>query len=177
VFGKSTHTGLYLHAKLEHHPSKEQSALKILIHWARTVCDVKSLEINHLKKTCRKNRYSSPEVYHVHNLKQEPQMHETKLGDIVMIPFHPTVSNKIIRLLAKQNIKTICIPAKKTIKMLRPVKDKLDLKFTGIYCVPCEYGMVCVGQTGRTVEVKCKEHMRHVGLGQGRRNSCGRTQI
>jgi hypothetical protein len=42
----------------------------------------------------------------------------------------------------------------------------LGLKVEGIYCVPCECGKVYVGQTGRTIEIRCKEHMRYIRLYQ-----------
>jgi hypothetical protein len=50
--------------------------------------------------------------------------------------------------------------------MLRPVKDKLGLKVTSMYCVPCEYGEVYIGQTGRSIKTGCKVHMRCICLGQ-----------
>jgi predicted GIY-YIG superfamily endonuclease len=50
--------------------------------------------------------------------------------------------------------------------MLRPIKDKLGLKVTGIYCVLCECGKVYVGQTGKTIETRCKKHMRYICLDQ-----------
>jgi hypothetical protein len=69
-----------------------------------------------------------------------------------MMPFQQAISNQFSRLFTKHNIKTIHIMVKKNSHVLRPVKDKLDLKATGIYCVPCECSKVCVGQTGRFIE-------------------------
>jgi hypothetical protein len=54
------------------------------------------------------------------------------------------VSNKISRLLARHNIKTVHIP-KKNIHILRMVKDDLGLKVPGVYWIPCECGKVYVG--------------------------------
>jgi hypothetical protein len=62
------------------------------------------------------------------------------------------ITNKISRLVAKYNIKTVHIPQKKNIHMLRPVKDDLGLKVPGVYRIPCECGK------------RCKEHIRHVRL-------------
>jgi hypothetical protein len=83
-----------------------------------------------------------------------------------MIPYQKAITNKISRLLAKYNIKTVHIPRKKNIHMLRPVKDDLGLKVPGMYRIPCECGKVYVGQTGRSIEARCKAHMRHVCLKQ-----------
>jgi hypothetical protein len=53
---------------------------------------------------------------------------------------------------------------KKNIHMLRLVKDDLGLKVPGVYWIPCECRKVYVGQTGRSIETRCKEHMRHICL-------------
>jgi hypothetical protein len=46
--------------------------------------------------------------------------------------------------------------------MLGYVKSKQGLKIPGICCILCDCGKVCVDQTDRTIETKCREHMRHV---------------
>jgi hypothetical protein len=46
------------------------------------------------------------------------------------------------------------------------MKGKFGLKVTDIYCVPYECSKVYVGQTSRTIETRCKEHMRYIHLGQ-----------
>jgi hypothetical protein len=46
------------------------------------------------------------------------------------------------------------------------MKDKLGLKVTEMYCAPCECCEAYIEQTARTVETRCKEHMKHIYLGQ-----------
>jgi hypothetical protein len=65
----------------------------------------------------------------------------------------------------------------KTIHMLRLMKDNLGLEVAGIYCVPCECGKVYVGQTGRSIETRCKEHIKIHMPGPVTEVCCGRTQI
>jgi hypothetical protein len=55
---------------------------------------------------------------------------------VATLPYQHCVTNKISRLLAKHNIMTIHIPARKSIHMLGSVKDKLGLKVPGIYHIP-----------------------------------------
>jgi predicted GIY-YIG superfamily endonuclease len=50
--------------------------------------------------------------------------------------------------------------------MLRSVKDDLGLNVPGVYRIPCECGKVYVGQTGRSIETRCKEHRRLTRLDQ-----------
>jgi hypothetical protein len=65
---------------------------------------------------------------------------------VALLPYQHSTSNKMSRLLAKHKIKTVHILAKKTINILRPVKDNLGLRTYGIYCIPCECGKVYVRQ-------------------------------
>jgi hypothetical protein len=58
------------------------------------------------------------------------------------------------------------IPQKKTIHMLRSVKDDLGLNVPGMYRIPCKCGKVYVGQTGRSIETRCKEHRGDICLDQ-----------
>jgi hypothetical protein len=61
--------------------------------------------------------------------------------------------------------------------MLRPVKDDLGLKVPGVYRIPCECGDVYVGQTGRSVEARCKEHMRHIHLEQPEKSAVAEHSV
>lgn len=79
---------------------------------------------------------------------------------------YQSVSNKIRRLLTKYCMRTIHIPMKKSIHMLRPVNNKLGLKVTGIYCIPGECSKVYVGQMGRIIGIWCEKYGRHKCQGQ-----------
>jgi hypothetical protein len=59
--------------------------------------------------------------------------------------------------------------------MLRPVKDDLSLKVPGVYRIPCECGEVYVGQTGRSMEARCKEH--HIRLEQPEKSAVAEHSI
>jgi hypothetical protein len=47
---------------------------------------------------------------------------------------------------------------------LPQVKDAIGLKTPGIYKIPCECGMVYIGQSGRSIHLRIKEHDRHIRL-------------
>jgi hypothetical protein len=89
---------------------------------------------------------------------------------VTRLPYQGAASHKVSRLLAKFNIQTAHIPAK-NIQLLRPAKDKLGLKTAGIYHIPCECGKVYVGQTGRTIKARLREHRRYVHLNQPERSA------
>jgi hypothetical protein len=48
--------------------------------------------------------------------------------------------------------------------LLHPVKDHLGLRTPGIYRIPCECGRVYIGQMGRSVDIRLKEHQWHIRL-------------
>jgi hypothetical protein len=66
----------------------------------------------------------------------------------------------------KYNIKSVAIPPGKIASYLPPVKDAIGLKTPGIYRIPCECGKVYIGQSGRSIHLRIKEHDRHIRLAQ-----------
>jgi hypothetical protein len=67
-------------------------------------------------------------------------------------------------MLTKYNIKSVAIPHRKITSYLPPVKDGIELKTPGVYVIPCECWTVCVGQSGRSIDLRIKEHERHIRL-------------
>ena len=47
-----------------------------------------------------------------------------------------------------------------------PTKDTPGLRTPGIYKIPCECGKVYIGQSGRSVQIRIKDHGRHIRLAQ-----------
>jgi hypothetical protein len=90
---------------------------------------------------------------------------------MTLLPYQQATSNRISRLLAKHNMKTVHMPARNTINTLRSVKDNLGLRTPGVYCIPCECGKVHIGQTDRNIGIRCEEHVRHLCLGQPERSA------
>jgi hypothetical protein len=56
------------------------------------------------------------------------------------------------------------LPHMKFSSFLHPVKERLGLRISGVYRIPCECGRVCIGQTGRSADTRLKEHQRHIRL-------------
>jgi hypothetical protein len=56
------------------------------------------------------------------------------------------------------------LPHKKLSSLLRPVKDHPGLRTPGVYRIPCECGKVYIGQMGRSMDIRIKEHQRHLRL-------------
>jgi hypothetical protein len=60
----------------------------------------------------------------------------------------------------------VSIPPKKISNYLPPVKETLGLRVPGVYSIPSECGKVYIGQSGRSIQHRIKEHDRYMRLGQ-----------
>jgi hypothetical protein len=63
---------------------------------------------------------------------------------------------------SKNKIKTVGLPPRITSGVLHPVKDKLGLKSSGIYIIPYECSKVYIGQTGKSIYTRIREHHCHI---------------
>jgi hypothetical protein len=67
-------------------------------------------------------------------------------------------------MLSQHNIKSVGLPPKKVSSLLWPVKDNLGLRTPGVYRNPCKCSKVYIGQTGRSMDTRLKEHQQHIRL-------------
>jgi len=74
---------------------------------------------------------------------------EDKPISTAYLPYTQPTYGRISRMLAKYNIKSIAIPPKKISSYMPPTKDTSGLRTPGIYKIPCEWGKVYIGQSGR----------------------------
>jgi hypothetical protein len=82
------------------------------------------------------------------------------------IPYTNNTYGRLSRMLAKHNIKSVTIPSRKISGYLPPVNDAIGLKTPEIYRIPSECGKVYIGQSGRSIHQRIKEHERHIRLAQ-----------
>jgi hypothetical protein len=177
VYRKPTHTDFCLQAKTAHHPAQKKGVLLSLIHRARRLSDAESLdkELQYLKETFKKMA-TAKGISDGISKKVEPLPKHKKPVAVATLPYQVAASHKVSMLLPKFNIQTLHISAK-IIHLLRPVKNKLGLRTAGIYRIPCECGKVNVGQTGRSIEARLKEHRRHVRLNQPERSAVAQHSL
>lgn len=85
---------------------------------------------------------------------------ETKTTAI--LPYIQGITDRIGKLLRRYQIKTVFKAHQKLGQTLVRVKDQLPpLQTAGVYAVPCSCGRNYIGETGRTVEERLREHIRH----------------
>jgi hypothetical protein len=81
------------------------------------------------------------------------------------IPYTQTTYGPLSRMLAK-HIKSVALPPRKIFSYFPPAKDAVGLRTPGVYSIPCEWSRVYVGQSGRFIQLRIKEHNRHIRLAQ-----------
>jgi hypothetical protein len=80
-------------------------------------------------------------------------------------------------MLVKHNIKSVALPSRKVFSYLSPVEDALGLRTPDIYSIPCECGSVYIGQSGRSIQIRNKEHNRHIRLAQPEKSAVAEHSI
>ena len=141
--------------------------LASLIHRANALCDLDSpnQELEFLTTIFKDNGYSPQQIQAM-----EPATGTAKTNDeptsTAYIPYTQTTYGWLSRMMAKHNIKSVALPPRKIFSYLPPVKEALGLRTLGIYSIPCECGMVYIGQSSRSIQIRIKKHDRHIRLAQ-----------
>ncbi|XP_071453466.1 uncharacterized protein [Hetaerina americana] len=184
VYRKPTHTDLYLNGNSHHHPAQRDAVLSSLTHRAKAVADKESLpaDIKHLKKTFLQNGYGERQILLALRRAEEEGRRRVEGTDkkplaTACLPYVSTVSGKISRILRRFNIATIHVTPAKIRHQLVNVRDPIGLKTPGVYQIPCECGEVYVGETGRTIETRLKEHKRHLRLAQLEKSAIAKHSV
>jgi len=149
-------------------PSCYQSVLTSLIHRAKALCDQDSLpqELEFLTTVFKDNGYSPQQIRWAMKPITRTARTDDKPTSTAYIPYTQTTFGRLSRMLAKHNIKSVALPPRKIFSHLPPVKDALGLRTPGIYSIPCECSSVYIGQSSRSVQLRIKEHNRHIRLAQ-----------
>ena len=91
---------------------------------------------------------------------------EEKPTSTAYLPYTQTTYGRLSWMLAKYNIKSVAITPRKISSYMPPTKNAPGLRTPGIYKIPCECGKVHIGQSGRSIQLRIKEHERHIRLVQ-----------
>ncbi|XP_071053515.1 uncharacterized protein [Onthophagus taurus] len=168
VYRKKTHTNRYLQACSHHHPQQKRSVIRTLFQRAARLCEGENLkkEQHFLRGVLQKNGYTSRDINQaIKQRKQKEDTVSTKLLGFICLRYVSGVTERIARHLKKNDIVVRYGTVSKIRNTLPIAKDKLTpLKGAGVYRLSCSCGKVYVGQTGRNVECRIKEHERDVRL-------------
>ena len=155
VYRKPTHTDHYLDFRSNHHPRIKAGIVKYLAHRARTVCHP-----NQVKRVFTRNHYPAHLTRGcLTRKKTNTTIDETSNSDTEVTP-------KILCLPYDLNIKSV-FTAKRTLRsLLTRVKSRPDKERVKgvVYKIDCSCGSTYVGETGRTLDARVKEHKRAVRM-------------
>ena len=169
VYRKATDSGLYLQYDSNHPKAVKNGIVNTMLHRADTHSSNqanRTQEINKIEKILIKNKYP-PKL--IQNIKEKRKnkatnvLEEKKPDTTIVLPYIPRLSEKIKRIGNKYNIRVV-FNSKETIKSklvnFKPKSKKSPKEI--IYNIPCECGKSYIGETGRTVEIRLKEHQASI---------------
>jgi hypothetical protein len=100
-----------------------------------------------------------------------------KPNSTAYIPYTQTTYGRLSRMLARHNIRSFALPPRRVFSHLPPVKDALKLKTPDIHRTPCNCSRVYIGQSGRSTQIRIKEHNRHIRLAQPNKSAVAETAL
>ena len=171
VYRKPTHTDQYL-AYDSHHPqSVKRGIVKCLYDRAKHIVtkpSVISKEKKHLSSVLVSNGYPLSFLQKVTKTRK-PTTNEgptTEFKSTAVLPYVKGLSEQLRRCLQQQGVRAV-FKSETTLRshLVRP-KDPADpTKQDGVvYRIPCECGKVYIGETGRPMQDRIKEHDRDIRL-------------
>nr|XP_022900968.1 uncharacterized protein LOC111414042 [Onthophagus taurus] len=178
VYRKKTHTKRYLQASFHHHSQQKRSVIKALFQRAEKICDKENLrkEERFPEDVLQKNGYTMRDIQQATKSgKQKDVSVSTTQAGIICLPYVSVMTERIARCLKKNDIVLLYDTVSKIQNALPIAKHKLTpLKEAGEYRLSCSCGKYYVGQTGRNIECRIKEHGRDIRLSRTQQ-SAGHT--
>ena len=133
---------------------------KTLINRAKTICEVDNIEgeLEHLRSVLKMNGY--PKKFIDNAMKTRQHVREkTEYQSSVSLPYIGSASHKIERILKEAGIQLYHSSENKLFRSLCTHKDSVnEFQKPGVYRIPCECGLVYIGETGRNLSLRLKEH-------------------
>jgi hypothetical protein len=117
-----------------------------------------------LRDVFKQNGYNDWQIHRALNRHPHLPQPDNEPNSVAFLPFVGTIFNSISRVLARHNIKSVGLPHMKLSSLLCPVKDHLGLMTPRVYRISFECSRVYIGQTGHSMDIRLKEHQRHIRL-------------
>ena len=128
-------------------------------------------ELGHISKTLQNNGYNKKDIGREfrrekdrrnkdRNTRKNTGNNDRQEGATkVLLPYIQGTIDKIAKVLKKKQIRTFFCPPTSLRDILDKEKDSVDPKLRkGIYSMPCSCGEVYIGETGRSIKLRLKEH-------------------
>ena len=130
-----------------------------------------------LKTKICSNGYSRQQIQRALNPMVRTSKPKDKPTSVALLPYVQTTYCRLSIMLVKNNIKSVGLPPRKISRFLHPVKDDLRLRTPDVYSIPYDCGRVYIGQTGRSIASRIKEHSRHIRLGHPEKSAVAEHRL
>jgi hypothetical protein len=167
VFRKKTHTDSYLHAQSHHHPSQKMGVLNTMAIREARISDKEHLkeEVDHLTKVFKNIGYRDRDIKKAIDKKDRRTSAQNDQNSNIkaFLPYIQGVTDKIAKVLKRKDIMTSFKPLITIRQRMKSVKEPIDhQQGKGIYKVSCSCGKCYIGETGRSFQVRIKEHEANI---------------
>ena len=173
VYRKKPHTGQYMHYTSNQPEHVKIATIKTLVRRAKIVCSTKkslSDELSYIKKTMQLNGY--PEKLVTNTIKRT-LLYQNKIKNTdpiekpkLFMPYEKGISEKLKRVAYKYGLEVIFTKSL-SLKSKVPTTPFKNCKLCGIvYKIACSCSKKYIGETGRTLEERIREHQKDVNNGK-----------
>jgi Reverse transcriptase (RNA-dependent DNA polymerase) len=171
VYRKPTHTNRYLNAASHHHPTQIRAVAYTLATRSRRIADEDNMkaEAGLLREALLKNGFPNRLIHKALHRQpsHKPKEEKEEPRALAFLPYVEGTTDRISKLLANENIKTIFSTDRKIGDLLRSCKDHINLEGRGVYEIPCGgCHKTYIGQTGRNMSARSQEHVNAVDRGE-----------
>ena len=180
VFRKPTHTDKYLDFNSHHPLAHKSSVVRTLYHRSHTLASTTALqskEDKHIHNALKGNGYPKAFIHKIANqvrsrlpiaTTEQSAIQETKPTAVITIPYLQGLSETIRRILGEHKIEVRFKPHTTLRQILVKPKDPTPITSRKgvVYSIPCADCNKCyIGQSGRSLSCRMKEHRRAVVSG------------
>ena len=171
VYRKSTHTDKYLDFNSHHPNTHKRSVVNTLLDRADNIPSTrngKRRERKHVMKVLENNGYPTQFIKNCDSIRKGTNNKENtneQAASLVVLPYLKGISERILRVLRRENIKVGYKPMRTLNHCFPKPKDKPSIMQSKevvykICCLNCDF--VYIGQTERALQTRIKEHQRAV---------------
>ena len=134
-------------------------------------------ELEHLRSVLKMDSY--PKKFIDNAMKTRQQVREkTEYQSSVSLPYIGAASHKIERILKKAGIHLYHSSENKLFRSLCIHKDTInEFQKPGVYRIPCECGLVYIGETGQNLSLRLKEHKTNCEKEQTKKSNRSKSLI
>ena len=170
VYCKPTFTGQYLNFNSHHPYTVKKGIVRCLQHRAKTISsdtDAYQEEMISLRHNLHHNNYPESITSAPRNLDRRMEDNTRKLT-MVCLPYVKGLAERIKKICSPYDIRTVFISDSTLRRYLFWVKPPMEFNMTKncVYSIPCSYGKIYKGETGRPLKVKLEEHRKAIVQGE-----------